>query len=128
MGLSYQPLMSKLCTAAKGFLNGIPDISPVFLLSYSLPAQPSRKNCGSFRRRSMESLLCPEGLAVGALVLGGIMLVGAHQNPVQGAVVLGIAVVSAGLDGAFNALVGVTIHVLFLLLFGTALVWPEIKK
>ena len=58
-------------------------------------------------------LLRPEGLAVGALVLGGVGLVGAHQNPVQGAVVLGVAVVSAGLDGAFNALVCMTVHNFF---------------
>ena len=73
-------------------------------------------------------LLSPEGLAVGALVLRGIGLVGAHQDAVQGAVVLGVAMVSAGLDGTLNALVGVTIHVLFLLLFGTAIVWPERKN
>ena len=35
---------------------------------------------------------------------------GAHQNLVQRAVVLGIAVVSAGLDGAFDALVCMTVH------------------
>ena len=60
-------------------------------------------------------LLSPEGLAVGALVLGGIGLVGAHQDAVQGAVVLGVAVIGAGLDGAFDALVGMAVHVLFLL-------------
>ena len=54
--------------------------------------------------------LLAEGLAVGALILGGVGLVGAHQNPVQGAVVLGIAVVSAGLNGAFDALVGIGVH------------------
>ena len=49
---------------------------------------------------------------------------GTHQNPVQRAVVLGIAVVSAGLDGAFDALVCMTVHKKNLLLFGTGLVWP----
>ena len=51
-----------------------------------------------------------EGLAVGALVHGGIGFMGTHQDPVQGAVVLGIAVVCAGLNGAFDALIGMTIH------------------
>ena len=54
--------------------------------------------------------LLAEGLAVGALILGGVGLVGTHQNPIQGAVVLGVAVVSAGLDGAFDALVGMAVH------------------
>ena len=60
-------------------------------------------------------LLLPEGLAVGALVLGGIGLVGAHQNPVQRAVVLGIAVIGTGFDGTFDALVGMAVHSDFLL-------------
>ena len=51
-----------------------------------------------------------EGLAVGTLVHGRIGLVGAHQNPVQRAVVLGIAMVCAGLDGTLNALIGVVVH------------------
>ena len=59
-----------------------------------------------------------EGLAVGALVHGRIGLMGAHQNVVQGAVVLGIAVVSAGLDGTLDALIGLAVHSSFLLCFG----------
>ena len=58
-------------------------------------------------------LLCPEGLAVGTLVFGGVVLVGAHQNPVQGAVVFGVTVVGAGLNGAFDAFVGMAIHKLY---------------
>ena len=61
------------------------------------------------------SLFLTEGLAVSALVLGGVSLVGAHQNPVQGAVVLAVAVVGAGLNGAFDALVCMAVHVEFLL-------------
>ena len=64
----------------------------------------------------MGSLLsCPEGLAVGALVLGGVGLVGAHQNAVQRAVVLVLTVVCALLDGALDTLVGMTVHFHFLL-------------
>jgi len=55
-------------------------------------------------------LLLAEGLAVGALILSRICLMGAHQDSVQRAVILGITVVSAGLDGAFNALVCMTVH------------------
>ena len=51
-----------------------------------------------------------EGLAVGALVLGRIGLMGTHQNPVQRAVVLTVTVVGTGLNGAFDALIGMTIH------------------
>lgn len=35
---------------------------------------------------------------------------GAHLNPLQRAVVLVVAVMSAGTDSAFNRLVGMTIH------------------
>ena len=67
-------------------------------------------------------LLLPEGLAVGALVHSRIHFMGADKDPIQGAVVGVIAVISAGLDGAFDALVCMTIHIHFLLLFGTLLV------
>lgn len=40
---------------------------------------------------------------------------GAHHNPVQRAVVLRIAVVSTGLNGAFDALICIVIHGSFLL-------------
>ena len=56
------------------------------------------------------SLLLPEGLAVGALVHGGVTLVGANQNPVQSAVVAAAAVVGALGDGAFDTLVAVAVH------------------
>ena len=72
--------------------------------------------------------LCPEGLAVGALILGGIAFVGTHQNPVQRAVVLGIAVVSAGLDGAFNALVCMAVHKKILLFVWYGLSMSRTRK
>ena len=40
---------------------------------------------------------------------------GAHHDLVQGTIVFGVAVVSAGLNGAFDALIGMTIHIRFLL-------------
>ena len=65
----------------------------------------------------MESALT-EGLAVGALVHGGVCLVGAHQDLVQGAVVLTLAVVGTLLDGTLDRLVCIAIHNEFLLVIG----------
>ena len=62
-----------------------------------------------------EELLLAEGLAVGALVHGGVTLVGSDQNTVQSTVVCITAVVCALLNGAFDALVCFTIHCQFLL-------------
>ena len=61
-------------------------------------------------------LLLAEGLAVGALIHGRVGLMGAHPDLVQGTVVFVFTVVSTGLDGTFDALVGMAIHSLFLLL------------
>ena len=55
-------------------------------------------------------LFLAEGHTVGALVNGGVGLVGTHQDPVQRAVVLIVAVMGTLLNGTFDALVGVTIH------------------
>ena len=57
--------------------------------------------------RGSESLLFAEGHTVGALVLGGVPLVGAHQDLIQGAVVGVLGVMGAGLDGTLDALVGI---------------------
>jgi hypothetical protein len=56
------------------------------------------------------SLLLAEGLAVGTLIHSRIGFVGAHHDLVQGAVILGITVISAGLNATFDALVGMAIH------------------
>ena len=53
------------------------------------------------------TLLLAEGHAVGALILGGIALVGAHQNALQSAVVAGVGMVGALMDSALDALVGI---------------------
>ena len=73
-------------------------------------------------------LLLAEGLAVGALIHGGICLVGAHQNAVQGAVILSTAVMHALVNCAFDALIGMTIHDPFLLLLVSSLVWLGIMN
>lgn len=55
-------------------------------------------------------LFHPERLAVGALIHGGICLVGTYQDSIQRAVVLRVTVVGALGNGAFDALVGMTAH------------------
>ena len=67
-------------------------------------------------------LLFAEALAVGTLIHGGVGLVGAYQNLIQGAVVFAGAVVRTLLDGAFNAFVGMTAHTFSLLLLSSRVV------
>lgn len=55
-------------------------------------------------------LLLAEGHTVSTLILGGIALVGAHADPIQGAVIFLLAVVCALMDGAFDGLVGMAVH------------------
>jgi hypothetical protein len=61
------------------------------------------------------SLLSLEGLAVGALLLSGVHLMGTHLDVLQRAVVSAVAMVGALLYGAADALVGVGIHINILL-------------
>ena len=51
-----------------------------------------------------------EGLAVGALILGGVYLVGTYQNAVQRTVVLALAMMCALTDSTLNGLVGMVVH------------------
>ncbi len=60
-------------------------------------------------------LFFAEGHTVGALILGGIALMGTYQNPLQRAVVCFVAVVSALMNSTLDALVGIAVHDLFLL-------------
>ena len=93
---------------------------PVYHTDIILIRQAKKKAAAYCRRTK---LLFTERLAVGALILGGICLMGTHQNAIQGAVVLAVAMVCAGLYGAFDGLVSMAVHCAFLLLFGMALVW-----
>ena len=81
-----------------------------------------KKNHGRKQAPSSEGacaeLLLPEGLAVGALILGGVHFVGTYQNPIQRTVVLTLAMIGALLDGTLDALVGMAVHGHFLLLIG----------
>ena len=69
-----------------------------------------KKKCGRVAAAYRDPLLFAEGHAVGALILGGVSLVGAHTDLVQRAVVLIFAVVCAGAHGAFDGLVGMAVH------------------
>ena len=55
-------------------------------------------------------LLLAEGLAVGALIRGGIHFMGTHQDLIQGAEVFVAAMVGTLLDGTLDTLVGMAIH------------------
>ena len=113
--------MKKICTSKKRYLN-----FPGFFLSYPKLRPPSRKerkkqsnpgknspkpvSAGYETRQKKTLLLLSEGHTVGALIHRGAGLVGAHQNLVQRAVVLVLAVVCAVLNGTFDTLVGVAVH------------------
>ena len=75
----------------------------------------SRKKYGGAVAAVFCFLLLTEGLAVSTLVLSRIHLVGAHKNALQRTVIRITAVVSALLNGAFNALVCVFFHLCLLL-------------
>ena len=61
-------------------------------------------------RPPRQSLLLSEGHAVGALLSGRVAFMGTHHDLVQGAVVLAVAVIGALLNGAFDGLIGMTVH------------------
>lgn len=63
----------------------------------------------------VSGLLLTEGLAVSALVHGGVFLVGAYQDALQRAIIGIAAVVGALLDSAFDGFVCVAVHCHFLL-------------
>ena len=98
--------MKKLCIRKKRNINSGNDDNII-----TSPKGFVKENCGSFccRNRPVQLLLA-EGHAVGALVHGGIHLVGTHQDLVQGAVVLVLTMMGTLLDGTFDALVCMTIH------------------
>ena len=69
-----------------------------------------KKNFAAVIPAAKDRLFLAEGHAVSALVLGGICLVGAHQNALQGAEVCFVTVICALMNSAFNALVCFAIH------------------
>ena len=83
-------------------------------------SNPGIRNAAAFA--AAHSLLFPEGLAVGALVHGRILLVSTYQNPIQRTIVLGVTVVRALLDGAFDGHISIVFHDRGLLLLNSGLV------
>ena len=79
--------------------------------------QESQKENAATSAAASNSLLLAEGLTVSALILSGICLMGAHQNTVQGAVVLAVAMIGTLLNGTLDTLICMAVHVRFLLLF-----------
>ena len=97
--------MKIICTLTKLFFN--------ILSSYHTDSATIRQD--RFREKAVAfatafPLLLPEGLAVGALVHSRILLMGADQDLVQGAVVLVAAMMGALSDGTFDTLVSMAIH------------------
>ena len=66
----------------------------------------SRKKTKAAAVAAAKMLLLAEGLAIGALIHGGVCLVGAHLNAVQAAIILTAAMVLAGGYGAVDAAIG----------------------
>ena len=86
---------------------------------YTVLLKCKKKRSPSFNRKSgMQKpshpgnicLFLTERHTVGALIHSGIALVGAYQNAVQGTVVCITAMVCTLGNGAFDALVGMTVH------------------
>lgn len=78
------------------------------------------KKRGGMKAAAFFSLFV-EGFAVGALIHSGVQLVGAHQNAVQRAVVLALAVMCALLNGTLDALICLVCHGMLLLFLDFAL-------
>ena len=101
--------------------------SSFFYIILLFPVFVKKRKATAYGRRP-KGLLLAERLAVGALIHGGIQLMGAHQDPIQGTVVFGIAVIGTLLNGAFDALVCLAAHGVFLLLFGFTDSMPRGKE
>jgi hypothetical protein len=104
--------MKILCTDTKRFINFSRNLFIFRNHTLNSLFRQAIRHIKSLRRLlpPQRVLLLAEGLAVGALIHGGICLVGAHQNVIQRAVVVGVTVVSALSYGAFDALVCIAVH------------------
>ena len=100
--------MKNVCTLQKRYLKSAYHGNNIL---FSVPRQAEkRKGTAGVPFQAAPGLLSAEGFAVGALIHRGIGFVGAHQDAVQGAVVLILAMMGALLDGAFDTFVGMTVH------------------
>ena len=74
-----------------------------------------KKKIAASLRRNLSILLLPEGHAVRTLVHGGVCLMGADQDPLQRAEVGLTAVMGALGNSTLDALIGMTVHRIYLL-------------
>ena len=99
----YHGVVKKICT--------LPEDYVTFFLYHTFFCRSRQdcKNAAAFAAAIVSFLA--EGFAVSALIDSGVGFVGAHQDLIQRAEVLGVAVVGALLDGAFDGLVGIAVHI-----------------
>ena len=124
---SYPGLMKKICTGIKRYLNkGRYSISTVIIPGFSGTV---KENCGSTGLPQEKlCLLKTEGFAVGALIHGGVFLMGTYADLLQGAVVFAGAVVGTLLHGALDTVVSMTGHLSHLLFKVILPVCPQMLK
>ena len=99
--------MKEVCTLDKKYLN----FAKSYIIIRLRKQFVKKKAAGnSLPLYVVPQLLFAEGHTVGALILGGVALVGAHHNAVQGAVILLFAVMGALVHRTFDGLIGMTVH------------------
>ena len=111
----------------------ISEVMPFVKKRKKKQSKPGKKtlkpvSAGYETRQKKTLLLLSEGHTVGALIHRGAGLVGAHQNLVQRAVVLVLAVVCAVPDGTFDTLVGVVVHLKILLFIWFVCSMPDFPQ
>ena len=99
--------MKEICTLDKKYLNFAKSYIIIRLRKQFVKKKAAGNSLPLF---AVPQLLFAEGHTVGALILGGVSLVGTHLDAVQRAVVLGVAVVGALGHGALDALVRMAVH------------------
>ena len=80
------------------------------ILSYH--ARQVKNAAAAAAAKHRKNLFLSKGLAIGALVNSGICLMGAHEDPVQRAIVGIAAMMGTLLDGTLNALICMAVHTL----------------
>ena len=111
----------------------ISEVMPFVKKRKKKQSKPGKKalkpvSAGYETRQKKTLLLLSEGHTVGALIHCGAGLVGAHQNLVQRAVVLVLAVVCAVLNGTFDTLVSVVVHLKILLFIWFVCSMPDFPQ
>ena len=98
------------------------------MIPFCPPFVKTKPRQKSLPRSTDAGLLLTEGLAVGALIHGGVHLMGADHDAVQRTVILVLTVMGTLTDGTFDALVCMVVHGSFLLCLDSGLVCPSGPK